>query len=63
MSEMSITACLISRYTIPMKFSGMNSCTSMALTSTKSPIVAFPAMMSRTAKIITVVMPRVKIAA
>ncbi len=48
---------------MPMKLSGIESCTSMVLTSTKPPIVARPAMMSRAASHITTLMPMVKITA
>ena len=48
---------------MPMKFSGIASCTSMVLASTKPPIVVRPAMMSRAASHITAVIPRVKITA
>ena len=48
---------------MPMKLSGIESCTSIVFTSTKPPMVVRPAMMSVAVSHITAVMPRVKIAA
>ena len=42
MRSMSVSDCLISRYTMPMKLSGMNSCSISALTITKWPTVLLP---------------------
>ncbi len=45
---------------MPMKFSGCESCISMALTKTKSPIVCVPAMTSRADSHMMMVMPMPK---
>ena len=63
MRSMSIIDCLISRYTMPMKLSGMNSCSSRALTSTKSPTVLRPAATSSPAITMHSVSAMVKITA
>ena len=46
---------------MPMKLSGCESCISMALTKTKSPMVWVPAITSRADSTMTIVMPMPKI--
>ena len=63
MRSMSISDCLISRYTMPMKLSGMNSCSSSAFTITNWPTVFCPAATSRPAITMHSVSAAVKIVA
>ncbi len=63
MRSMSVSDCLISRYTMPMKLSGMNSCSISALTITKWPTVLLPAATSSPAITMTPVSAMVKITA
>ena len=63
MRSMSVSDCLISRYTMPMKLSGMKSCSSSAFTITNWPTVARPAITSSPAITMQSVSAIVKIVA
>ena len=59
MISMSMIACLISRYTMPMKFNGVYSWIIIALIITKSPTVLVPARMPRTQSTMAAARPSV----